>query len=196
MGTGCSDVLKSTLQEEFDLASPVRVDGGVFDLLGLDLKHVNLISVSRPVASKRWREKGRKAYKFAANGESLCFGVCDPAEAFQKFLGRVHYGQVDSQMTLERLFDLLGLIQTKASVVNHDSVETIANGFVHEFCCHRGVDPAADSSENLALGSHDLSDPSDPLINKAGHGPVLPSFANFDCEVLEKSVTPIRFISL
>lgn len=141
--------------------------------------------------------------KRSSNEFSLLLWISDPLEAGVEFLRRVDYGKVDTKVLLfcmvsigrryesadtdsKILLNLLPLIQPHQTVINQDGLEAISDGLVHQLCSDGRVNAAANSTEDLALGSDKLSDAGNFLFDKVGHGPVLLRFADIDREVLQQ----------
>ena len=114
--------------------------------------------------------------------------VGDALEAAEEEIGGVDDGQIDTQALLERLLDLLGLVQAQHTVVDHDGVEAVANGLLHQLSGDSGVDTTADGANDLALFSDKLPDARNLLVDELAHGPIGPGLADVDGEILEEDL--------
>lgn len=170
-GDALNDIrVEGALQEELNLAGAVRVGGFLLNAFGLHLENVN---------------------ELATNEAALGLGVSDTLEAVEELLAGVDDGEVNAQVALEGLLDILGLVETQAAIVNHDGMEAVTDGLVHQLGSNSRVDATADGTENLASWANELADASNPLFNKTGHGPLLFGLADVDGKVLENNVTSV-----
>lgn len=163
--------VQGTLQEEADLGALAGLGGGLLDLLGLGLEHVN---------------------ELAADELALLLGIVETLEALEEVLGGVDDGQVDAQVLLEVALDLLALVQAHDAVVDEHGPEAVADGLLHQLGGDGGVNTARDGAKDLALGADEVADAGNFLVEEARHGPVLGAAANVDGEVLEQLGAVLR----
>ena len=163
--------VQGALQEEADLGALAGLLGGLLDLLGLGLEHVD---------------------ELAADELALLLRVVQALETLEEVLGGVDDGQVDAQVLLEVALDLLALVEAHDAVVDEHGPEAVADGLLHQLGGDGGVDTTGNGAENLALGPDEGADAGNLLVQEAVHGPVLGALADADGEVLEQLRAVLR----
>jgi hypothetical protein len=71
-------------------------------------------------------------------------------------------------------------------MVDKHSFEAVANCLVHQLRGYSRIHSSTNSTQNLALGTHEISNTSNLLIHEAGHCPVLLDAADVNGEVSEE----------
>ncbi len=79
--------------------------------------------------------------------------------------------QRDVVVVAEHGHDLFGLIVPQQARVDEDAGQLVADGLVDQHGGHRGVHPAGEAADHLAL-AHLLADALDHLLAERLHGPV------------------------
>jgi 3-deoxy-D-manno-octulosonate 8-phosphate phosphatase KdsC-like HAD superfamily phosphatase len=96
--------VQSTLKEPLNLST---LSSSILELLvqtlGLLLEHLN---------------------EGVSDDLALLLGIGDALELAEEELGSVDDGEVDAEVLAEHLVDLLGLVETEDSIVDHDGVES------------------------------------------------------------------------
>lgn len=121
-----------------------------------------------------------------SNDLALPLRIINSLQLPQELLTGIYNSQVDAKMLGQRLVDDLALIQSHHTVIDEDSVETVANGFVHQLGSDCRIDTSRHGADNLAGRSNDVPDTLNLSVDEPVHGPVLVRFAEFDSKIGEE----------
>lgn len=124
--------------------------------------------------------------KSVANKFPFLLWFCDTLETIQEALRCIDNRQVNAKMFVKPLLDILAFVQSHASVVNENGVETIADSLLHQLGGNSRVDTTANGAEHMVLVAYQLADSLDLLVDKLGHGPVLLGAADIHGKVLQQ----------
>lgn len=95
-------------------------------------------------------------------------------------------GRRARNLKVQGLSDSLALVQTHASVVDKNGVETVTDSLLHELGGNGGVDTTTNGTENVIGLTHQLPNPKNFLIDELRHGPIGIGTTNADGEVAEE----------
>jgi biotin-(acetyl-CoA carboxylase) ligase len=152
--------VESALQEPLDLSSTLGLD-----LAGLLLKHID---------------------ELATDELALLLGIVLTLQASQEFLAGIDNGKVDAKLLLQDFLDNFALVQTHASVIDQNGVETVTDSLSHKAGSNSRVHTTADSTQDLTGRANEVTDACDLLANELGHGPALLGTANADSKILKE----------
>ena len=119
----------------------------------------------------------------------LASGSVTPFRRSRKRSSRVHGHQRHLERVAEGLHHLLALVLAHQPVVHEHAGELVADRAVHEQRGHRGVDPAGQPADHLAV-AHLLADAADLLL---GHGRGVPAHVAA-ADVLEEAGEDLRAV--
>jgi len=155
--------VEGTLQEPLDLTGTLGLNSS-----GLSLEHID---------------------ELATNELALLLGVILTLKTSEELLTGINDSQVNTQLLLQHILDESALVQTHATVVNKDSVETVTNGLSHQLGSNGRVNTTANGTNDLTGGANELTNALNLLTNELRHGPCLLGTTDADSEVLQKLTT-------
>ncbi len=82
---------------------------------------------------------------------ALLFGVGDAGELVEKEAARVAMDQRDVVVAAKEAHHLVGLAGPQQAGIDKDAGQLIADRFVQQYCCHRGIDAARKATHDLAV---------------------------------------------
>ncbi len=150
----------------------VGLDGGRRPLEGNAFNDVRvqgpLGQVFDPAQLFGFRRKD--ADKFVADAAALLLRVGDPFQFIQEVHGGVHVNQVQVMVLPKQVKDFLGFAFAQQAVVHEDAGQAVADGPVHQYRGDRGIHPAGQGADHLAV-AHLLPDVLGGGLDEGGHGP-------------------------
>mmetsp|Transcript_13940 Transcript_13940/g.23167 ORF Transcript_13940/g.23167 Transcript_13940/m.23167 type:complete len:344 (-) Transcript_13940:148-1179(-) len=130
--------------------------------------------------------------KSGSNDLALLFWVSNSLQETQESVCRINASQVDPTIFTHALQNILGLILTQATIVNHDSMETITNGPCHQDSSDSRVHTSTDGSHHMPCWSHLFADFCDKLIGIVCHDPVWDRTSNTNHKILQQILSEWR----
>src|SRR5690606_27730186 len=105
-----------------------------------------------------------------ANDLALGFRVGLTFKLTDELVGCIDVNQRDVELIAEHGHDLLALVHAHKAMIDIDAGELIADGFVDEHGCNRGIDAAGETADHAA-GADLFADLVDHLLTVGLHGP-------------------------
>ena len=134
---------------------------------------------------------GEDADEFVADAAPLLLRVDDPFQLAQEVHGGVDVNQVEVVMLPEEVEHFLRLPFAQQAVVDEDAGQAVADGPVDQHRGDRGVHPAGQGADDLAV-AHLLPDVLGGGLDEGGHGPQRIELADAEQEVAEDLLAPGR----
>ena len=136
---------------------------------------------------------GEDADEFVADAAPLLLRVDDPFQLAQEVHRGVHVNQVQVVMLPEEVKDFLRLPFAQQAVVDEDAGQAVADGPVDQHRGDRGVHPAGQGADDLAV-AHLLPDVFGGGLDEGGHGPQGIELTDAEQKVAENLFAPGRVV--
>ena len=88
-----------------------------------------------------------------ADAPPLLLRIGDAGQALEEAIARIHYTEIDAQVTAERGLDLLSLVQAEQAVIHEDAGEPVAHRAMHQHRGDRAVHAARETADDALIGT-------------------------------------------
>ena len=122
--------------------------------------------------------------EFCTDGLTFLFRFGDAFQKRHEVLGCIDVYQLHVEFVRKGIDDLFCFAETQEAVVDENAGQLIADGFVYEDSCDRGVDAAGEGADDIVI-SNFFTDIFDSDVDVVAHGPAAFTFADVEEEVLQ-----------
>ncbi len=117
-----------------------------------------------------------------ADALALGFRVGNTGKLLEETLAGVDGDDVEAELVAQVLLHILEFVFAQHAVVYEDAGELAANGFVHQHCCDRRIDPAGETANHVPLADF-FADCRDGSFDEVSGSPVTLCAADVEDEV-------------
>ena len=122
--------------------------------------------------------------EFCTDGLTFLFRFGDAFQKRHEVLGCIDVYQLHVEFVRKGIDDLFCFAEAQEAVVDENAGQLIANGFVYEDRCDRGIDAAGEGADDIVISDF-FTDIFDSDVDVVAHGPAAFTFADVEEEVLQ-----------